>query len=113
LSEPATFPSVSRMTVISPHMPWRIHVHPTLNGSYVTVSDVLRFIYYDLRENLTHAEFYGLGRRELQRVTEAYEDQYRCIRNWSASMYEKSKGVKRVDYFMGRTYFAGLSSSGS
>lgn len=83
-----------------------------LNGTYVTVSDVLFAMYNGLRENISPAEFYGLpSKTEVRRVTEAYEQRYRRIKSRSGSYEEKKAGVKRVDFFMGRTRFAGLSPS--
>ncbi|SJK99125.1 uncharacterized protein ARMOST_02412 [Armillaria ostoyae] len=111
-SEPAISPPVAHLTLTSPHLFWRISVRPLLNGTYVTVSDVLYAIYNGLRENISPAEFYGLpSKTEMRRVTEAYEQRYRRIKSRSGSYEEKKAGVKRVDFFMGRTRFAGLSPS--
>ncbi|KAK0472278.1 hypothetical protein IW261DRAFT_1343689 [Armillaria novae-zelandiae] len=112
LSEPAISPPVPHLTLTSPHLFWRISVRPSLNGTYVTVSDVLFAMYNGLRENISPAEFYGLpSKTEMRRVTEAYEQRYRRIKSRSGSYEEKKAGVKRVDFFMGRTRFAGLMSS--
>ncbi|KAK0220616.1 hypothetical protein IW262DRAFT_1272420 [Armillaria fumosa] len=112
LSEPAISPPVSHLTLTSPHLPWRISVRPLLNGTYVTVSDVLFAMYNGLRENISPAEFYGLpSKTEVRRVTEAYEQRYKRIKSRSGSYEEKKAGVKRIDFFMGRTRFAGLSPS--
>ncbi|KAK0203314.1 hypothetical protein DFS33DRAFT_784674 [Desarmillaria ectypa] len=112
LSESAISPPVSHLTLTSPHLPWRISVRPLLNGTYVTVSDVLHGMYNGLRENISPAEFHGLpSKTEVRRVTEAYEQRYRRIKSRSGSYEEKKAGVKRVDFFMGRTRFAGLSPS--
>ncbi|KAK0193137.1 hypothetical protein F5146DRAFT_1137016 [Armillaria mellea] len=112
LSEPAISPPVSHLTLTSPHLFWRISVRPLLNGTYVTVSDILFAMYNGLRENISPAEFYGLpSKTEMRRVTEAYEQRYRRIKSRSGSYEEKKAGVKRVDFFMGRTRFAGLSPS--
>ncbi|KAK0490135.1 hypothetical protein EDD18DRAFT_551049 [Armillaria luteobubalina] len=112
LSEPAISPHIPHLTLTSPHLFWRISVRPLLNGTYVTVSDVLFAMYNGLRENVSPAEFYGLpSKTEMRRVTEAYEQRYRRIKSRSGSYEEKKAGVKRVDFFMGRTKFSGLSPS--
>ncbi|KAG7441830.1 uncharacterized protein BT62DRAFT_465681 [Guyanagaster necrorhizus] len=112
LHEPALSPPVSQLTLTSPHLLWCIRVHPSLNGAYVTVADVLHAMYSGLRENIAPAEFYGLpSQTEMRRVTDAYEQRYRRIKSRSGSYEEKKAGVKRIDFFMGRTRFAGLSPS--
>ncbi|KAF8879374.1 hypothetical protein BD779DRAFT_1552009 [Infundibulicybe gibba] len=111
LSEPATSPPLRSMTVTSPHLPWSIKVYPSRH-SVITVSDVLQGIYNALRTNLSASEFYALPTHKHQRrATAAYEARYRRIRGAHAYDEEKRSGLKRVDYLMDNTRFAGLTAS--
>ncbi|KAF5378735.1 hypothetical protein D9615_006872 [Tricholomella constricta] len=111
LSEPATNPPVSVITIIVPHLPWSITVRPS-HGTHVTVSDVLEEIYRKLRTNISSQEFHALpSEKDRQRVTAAYEQRYRRIRSSREYEDEKRRGVRRVDFLMRHTRFMGLSST--
>ncbi|KIY53208.1 hypothetical protein FISHEDRAFT_6358, partial [Fistulina hepatica ATCC 64428] len=102
LSEPATHPAVSALTVVLPYVSsaWSVAVRATTR-SYVTVTDVLDAIYVSLRANIDARAFYALDSAERRRVTSAYEVRYHI------NVAEKPKGVKRVDFLHGHR-FAGL-----
>ena len=100
------------MTIISPHLPWSIKVHAT-NAHYVSLQDVLEAVYRTLRINLTQSEFASLPtEKDRRRATRAYEERYRRHRSQRSYEEEKRAGMKRVDFFMGRTRFVGLSNDG-
>jgi hypothetical protein len=74
------------------------------------VADVLKTLYTALRLTVTPAEYDALPSREVKfRVVAAYEN--RCRRSGSGSAYEKEKrkGVKRIDFLMGKNRFARLA----
>ncbi|KAF8879388.1 hypothetical protein BD779DRAFT_1552097 [Infundibulicybe gibba] len=111
LSEPATNPPLRSMTVTSPHLPWSIKIYPSRH-SVITVSDVLQGIYSALRTNLSASDFYALPtHKDQRRATAAYEARYRRMRGTRAYDEEKRGGLKRVDYLMDNTRFAGLTAS--
>lgn len=81
--------------------------------AYVTVDDVLEAIYRTLRANVTHEEYAALPtERDIHSVASAYEERYRRVRGEREYQEEKRRGVRRVDYLMGRTTFMGLSVNG-
>ena len=74
----------------------------------MTVDDVLNTLRRAMRVIVTKAEFDQVqtvdGRR---RIEEAYRRRYQKINDEQ----ERSNGIRRVDFLMGRTTFAGLSLS--
>ncbi|KAF8636977.1 hypothetical protein AX17_003124 [Amanita inopinata Kibby_2008] len=113
LAEPATNPPVQSMTLVSPHLPWSIKVSAH-NGTYVTVSDVLGAMYNSLRTNITPSEHRLLPtRQDQERAASAYRQRYRRHRDPRTHDAEKRAGMKRVDFLMGHSQFAGLSRTDS
>lgn len=109
LLEPATNPPLPFMTIISPYLKWPFIIHAT-NSRFVSISDVLSVLYHTLRVNITSSEFHSLrSQKDQRRVTAAYEDRYRHIRDPRGREEEKRKGIKRVDFLMGQTRFMGLT----
>jgi hypothetical protein len=114
LAEAATSPPQPHLTLsCTEQLPWPIHIvaaHPHVG---VTVGDVLHCLYSELRRSATEAEFRSLPTQAAQAfATKSYED--RCRRLASdprAFAHEKSKGLKRVDFLLGRVAWNGLSSS--
>jgi len=102
-----------RSIVITSHyIPWGVKVQAS-NGSYITLEDVLDSIYRTLRVNVTQAEFASLpSSKEQRRATESYERRYRRIRHEGLYQEEKRGGMKRVDFFLGRSRFMGLVNNG-
>ncbi|KAH7887214.1 hypothetical protein F5I97DRAFT_1119575 [Phlebopus sp. FC_14] len=110
LDEPATQPSMNTLTLISDMLPWRLTIHPSRH--YVSVLDVFHALYPFLRQPVSAAEFKTLPSQEARdEVALAFHT--RCRRSVSHEGYEeqKAKGVKRVDFLMGRNRFMGLSST--
>ncbi|PFH49078.1 hypothetical protein AMATHDRAFT_5224 [Amanita thiersii Skay4041] len=114
LAEPATSPPVQSMTIVSPHLLWKIRVAPrSTSKRFITVADVLNAIYENLRTNITGAEFAALPtEKDMARATSAYKQRYRRQRDSRAYEEEKKKGMKRVDFLMGFTRFMGISYAG-
>ena len=111
LSEPATSPPMQSLTLISPHLPWRITV-TARNGSFVTVFDVFDTVHRSLRTQVSSSEFKLLPTREDQdRASAAYQQRYRRIRDPRAHDEEKRQGLRRIDFLMGQSNFRGLSQT--
>lgn len=112
LSESAVTPPMPYLTLVTPLLPWRVSVTPQRNGVYVTVYDVLSCLYTSLRTNVAGSEYHALqSDTERRRVGASYEARYRRIRDAREYRYEKTQGLKRVDFLMGRVRFEGLSKS--
>ncbi|KAL1740382.1 hypothetical protein HDZ31DRAFT_67991 [Schizophyllum fasciatum] len=104
LARPATEPPLPRLTIISPHLPWRIHVDAA-NGRAVTVYDVLAALSHTLRTPISEPEFHQLLRHtDRRRAAAAYTERYRR----AGTAEEKRGGVRRVDFLMSRYHFMGL-----
>jgi len=114
ISEPATLPPLLSMTLVSPFLPWSITIVPLSPkpDACVTVSDVIMTLYRTLRLAVHPDEFNALPSHEAKyKVNIAYQSRYKYLENIDprGCEEEKRKGVKRVDFFMGRTMFLGLS----
>jgi hypothetical protein len=102
------------MTIISELLPWSIVVTPSSPkpDACVTVADVITTLHRTLRLAVHPDEFNALPSHEAKyRVNAAYESRYKRMASVDPTGFEeeKRKGVKRVDFFMGRTMFLGLS----
>ncbi|KAF8621711.1 hypothetical protein AX15_007572 [Amanita polypyramis BW_CC] len=118
LDEPATIPPIQSMTIACPHMPWVIRVFPSssppspsrLGGQYITIRDILTELYTSLRVPIVHAEYAMLpSERARERAGKAYKRRYRRLQDERAYEEEKIAGLRRVDFLMECTRFAGLS----
>ena len=112
LAEPATSPPLPSMTITCRNLPWAVRVAPSgqsKQGSFVTVNDVVDTLRRAMRVIVTKAEFDQVQTVDGQRrIEDAYRRRYQKINNEQ----ERSSGIRRVDFLMGRTTFAGLFSSG-
>lgn len=111
LAEPATNPPIRVLSLQNDLLPWRCEIRASTHP-YVTVEDVLTQLYRFLRTPGTREEFKAAPSQHVRdSVAETYHN--RCLRASSAEEYaeEQRKGLKRVDFLMGRTTFMGLSST--
>jgi hypothetical protein len=107
----ATFPALPLLSIKSIHLPWIIDVD-AFHGFPVTLGDVFDSIYSSLRINVTPAEFNLFRQEDRQRAVRAYERRHRRLRSASTQDEEKRAGMKRIDFFMNRTMFCGISNAG-
>jgi hypothetical protein len=112
LNEPATHPPLPTLTLLSStHLPWPIIVSASTHVG-VTVGDLLTCLYRQLRRTVSEAEFRSLPGPDAQsRVSLSFQDRYRRISDPRVAAEEKAKGLKRVDFLMGRVRWMGLSST--
>ncbi|KAG2034089.1 hypothetical protein BDR03DRAFT_965796 [Suillus americanus] len=111
LAEPATNPPIPVLTLQNDFLPWRCEIRATTSHC-VTVEDVLTQLYRFLRIPGTREEYKAAPNQHVRdTIAETYHN--RCLRTSSAEAYaeEQRKGLKRVDFLMGRTTFMGLSST--
>ena len=113
LAEPATSPATQSLTLISPHLPWRIPV-TSHNGSFVTVADVVNAIHLCLKEQVSESEYKLLPTRaDQERASAAYRQRYRRHKDRRAYDEDKRRGLRRIDFLMGHSKFRGLSGTDS
>jgi hypothetical protein len=112
LADSAVNPPLACLALIFPYLPWPITVTPALQlpESFVTVADVLVALHRALRLAVHPDEYNALPSHEdKHKVNASYKLRYIRITDPVAHEEEKRKGVKRVDFLMGRTRFLGLS----
>ncbi|KAK7441526.1 hypothetical protein VKT23_016516 [Stygiomarasmius scandens] len=113
LSESATDPPMPSLIVTCPHLNWELFITPSLDSrrSYVSVSDVFHSLYSGLRAAVHPVEYEALPSQDtVNNVNQAYFSRCRNIGDYYTQLEEQKKGVKRVDFLMGRNRFLGLSS---
>jgi len=109
-TQAATQPAVGSMDIKCLGFPWRITIHPRLQGSYITVADVFKCIHGALSIPVTAAEFDLLPTAgEKHAVTEAFLQRCRRRSNHALRISEHGSGIKRVDFLRGRSEFKGLT----
>ena len=112
-AEPATHPPLSSLLITCPHIPWPIIVSPSSGaGGFITILDVLECIYRALRTPVLLAEYGSLPSKDATLdVNTAYYRRCKRIEDFDARRLEEGKGVKRVDFLMGKNRFLGLSGT--
>ncbi|KAJ6612000.1 hypothetical protein B0H10DRAFT_1952653 [Mycena sp. CBHHK59/15] len=108
--EPATYPPLPSLTLICRHISWPISISPSQPTGFVSVMDVFTSIYTGLRLAVRSTEYDALSSRDAkQSVNEAYYARCRLLPDGPERQMETLKGVKRVDFLMGKNRFLGLS----
>jgi len=111
-AEPATHPPVSRLHVICPRLQWPITISSSSGTGFVTVLDVLESIYRVLRVPAKPTEYGSLpSHSAIRGVNAAYYRRCGRFQDRDSRQLEESKGIKRVDFLMGRNRFLGLSGT--
>ncbi|KAI0677765.1 hypothetical protein C8Q78DRAFT_962151 [Trametes maxima] len=127
LREPATYPTVRRMTITCDLIPnWPIVLEPqttsrersreqspflgvppsTTEDVPITVFDVLMAIHRTVQRQITHVDWARLTESQMRAVSAAYTR--RCRTFPSAAAFEEAQGVRRVDYLHDQYMFRGL-----
>jgi hypothetical protein len=112
-SEAATHPPVSSLRITCPHFQWPIVVSPSSRSvSFVTVLDVFDAVYRALRVPVHPTEYKQLPSSDATRnVNAAYYHRCERVGDLDERKLEESKGVKRVDFLVGKNQFLGLSGT--
>lgn len=113
LEEAATTPPLPCITLVCAALPWTIVIPASSKkpSPFVTVEDVFNTLHRALRLAVTPAEYENLPSREVQsKVDAAYMNRYERIGVKGCKAYEdeKIKGVKRIDFLLGKNRFFGL-----
>jgi len=110
-TEPASNPPIEVFSCKSGLLPWRCVISASTHH-YITMEDVLFQLYRFFRTPATREEYKAIPNKDVRdQISESYKR--RCSRASSAEelAVERSKGLKRVDFLLGRTKFMGLSST--
>lgn len=83
---------------------WQIHVRPSTT-EYVTVVDVFRCIYEQLRINASQAEYEACS--DPTSVSLAFQARVNSLPP-HMQVQERNKGLKRIDFLGTRNFFSGL-----
>lgn len=111
LCESAFTPPLATVALTLPFPDRSVVIAPILNGSYVTIHDILQSTYQALRNRVYGPEFYALPPETQRRVTKAFR--YRCqtVSGHLAGYLETMKGLKVIDLLLLHTKFFRLSST--
>ncbi|KIY64493.1 hypothetical protein CYLTODRAFT_425163 [Cylindrobasidium torrendii FP15055 ss-10] len=113
LNQSATNPPVPLLIIEFPNMPrWQIHVRSS-TMAYVTVGDVLKQIYVQLRTMVDAAEGQQLcqsGAADYRSVQRAFDARIAAL-PLKHQPFQHAHGIKRVDFLRSHTRFAGLVRS--
>jgi len=111
LSEPATEPPLSRLSIIHPNLPRPIVVTATSRRlPFITVSDVFHAVYEYLRASILPEDYKGLPSMDVvKEVDMAYYR--RCRECGDGEAHERAQGIRLVDLLMSKNRFLGLSGT--
>ncbi|KAF9652783.1 hypothetical protein BDM02DRAFT_3108908 [Thelephora ganbajun] len=107
LLESATLPPVERLEIVSPHLPWKIEVHPRTPNLHITVFDVMTTIQAALKLRITLSEwsrFNDTGKRLTLTAKDLRVEEYDPGRRLDEIYHHP----RRVDALGEFTQFAGL-----
>ncbi|KAG8816573.1 hypothetical protein FRB91_005601 [Serendipita sp. 411] len=107
LNHSAVDPPVSSMRLICKDMPWMITIRKKDN-SIVTIGDVFEAIYTQMQESIIHSEWRLMGPAVQKQVSNRF--QQRLEQMAAVGQVEESRGIRRVDFLLGKTAFIGLKS---
>ncbi|KAK0226519.1 hypothetical protein IW262DRAFT_1480592 [Armillaria fumosa] len=99
--EPASFPRLTILNVISPSFPWIINLRSGDSNVGVTVGDVLLGIFFYLQVALKSVELDRISPQYRASITETSIARKQLIQ-------EESFGLQLIDWMLGRTQFSGL-----
>lgn len=111
LNDPATYPPLSSITLVSDLLPWSIHVEASqaFPAPVVTIYDVLQTLYITLHIPIVPCEWTYLPQTTQRLVSTAFYGRLGSIPGHHSRESEKSKGVRRMDFLTGRTRLLGLT----
>ncbi|KAJ7749417.1 hypothetical protein B0H16DRAFT_1551424 [Mycena metata] len=123
IREPAFHPPITALRILHPRIPfWPVDLalHAELaaqNPTPISLGDVLVSLHRAMHERISHADWETLSTEDAQAVTKAFTHRCRseAVRSGALpaqlrdrEVAERNKGVKRVDFLLGKTVFKGL-----
>ncbi|KAJ7135667.1 hypothetical protein C8R44DRAFT_387945 [Mycena epipterygia] len=107
-SEPATYPALPSLTIVSPRLPWAITAHASGRTlRYLAVSDVLGAICDALRLQVDEEGFHDWIMMQSGSHSPVHE-----LNGGQSGEITYQGGMTRLDLLGGKTAFAGLVASG-
>jgi len=104
LSMAATHPPVELMKIVVAGLPWAFTVEPTATSSpFVTVLDVLHTLYTGLHKPIKQAEFVAVSKSYRDSISVGWYNRLDKISSPSDMKAERARGVRRIDYLLGKT----------
>ena len=104
LAMAATHPPAKVMKIVAAGLPWCTIVEPTTTSSpFVTVLDVLHALYTNLHKPIKQAEFDAVSHSYRDSISKAWHHRLDKIPSHSDKKVEKGRGVRRMDFLLGKT----------
>ena len=110
LSEQATYPASSSITLLTEALPWSITV--TAKSTFVTVYDVLQALHSSLRLQVTKVEWASLPLASKDVIAASFHKRADGFSDRLKREKQLGKGVRRLDFLVGRTRLYGISPFG-
>jgi hypothetical protein len=110
LSEPAIHPASPSITLLTEALPWSVTV--TAKSTFVTVYDVLQALHSSLRLQVTKVEWASLSRASKDVISASFHKRVDGFSDRIKREKQLGKGVRRLDFLVGRTRFFGISPIG-
>jgi len=110
LYEPAIHPATPSITLLTEALPWSITV--TAKSSFVTLFDVLQALHSSLRLQVTKTEWASLSRASQIAISASFHKRISAFSDRIKREKQLGKGVRRLDFLVGRTRLFGISPFG-
>jgi hypothetical protein len=110
LSEPALYPASSTITLLTEALPWSVTV--TTKSKFVTLFDVLQALHSSLRLQVTKVEWASLSRASQDVIAASFHRRVDGFSDRVKREKQLGKGIRRLDFLVGRTRFFGISPFG-
>ncbi|GJJ15202.1 hypothetical protein Clacol_009478 [Clathrus columnatus] len=109
LNSPATYPPVQTLRVTNSLLPWPVVLHPISEfRSVITVGDVLEGLFRFLRKHASGDEWHSADEQTREDVRQAWMRRVRRQQTHKDREYERSNGLRRIDWLDKATVFQGL-----
>ena len=100
----ATHPPTKIMKIVAPGLPWIITAEPvTTSSPFVTVLDVLHALYTSLHKPIKQAEFDAVSHSHRDLISKSWHHRLDRIPYPSDVKTERARGVRRMDFLLGRS----------
>ena len=110
LCEPAIYPPTPSIILQTEALPWSITV--TAGSTFVTLYDILQALHSSLRLQVTKTEWASFSRGSQDAIFTSFLERVDRISGRIKREKQLGKGVRRLDFLVGRTKFFGISPYG-
>lgn len=109
-SEPAIYPPTPSIILQTEALPWSITV--TAGSTFVTLYDILQALHSSLRLQVTKTEWASFSRGSQDVIFTSFLERVDGFSGRIKREKQLGKGVRRLDFLVGRTKFFGISPFG-